>query len=105
MCLSHAYYTQPEPHTPPTPGLLFARAVAKGADGGGGGGSVSSPSRPAVVRDDGESSLNLKDPWARVYLARGCATALQSGHIAGGSISRAFAVRVFSGGLEGFRCS
>ncbi|MEW5302150.1 MAG: hypothetical protein WDW36_004959 [Sanguina aurantia] len=28
-------------------------------------------------------SLNLKDPWARCYLARGCAAAIQSGHIAG----------------------
>jgi hypothetical protein len=33
---------------------------------------------------DSESHLNLRDTWARVYLARSCAAVIQSGHIAGG---------------------
>ncbi|GIL76658.1 hypothetical protein Vretifemale_6217 [Volvox reticuliferus] len=32
---------------------------------------------------DSESHLNLRDTWARVYLARACAAVIQSGHIAG----------------------
>lgn len=30
-----------------------------------------------------ENALNLKDPWARIYLTRGCAEVLHSGAIAG----------------------
>ncbi|KAG2489163.1 hypothetical protein HYH03_012389 [Edaphochlamys debaryana] len=33
--------------------------------------------------EDSESHLNLRDTWARVYLARACAAVIQSGHIAG----------------------
>lgn len=39
---------------------------------------------PAVSREQPENYVNLRDPWARVYLARGCAAAIQSGYIAGG---------------------
>jgi hypothetical protein len=38
---------------------------------------------PTVMRLQPEGLLNLKDTWARVYLARGCAAVIQSGHIAG----------------------
>ncbi|KXZ43569.1 hypothetical protein GPECTOR_87g432 [Gonium pectorale] len=44
------------------------------------------PSKPrGGLGDEGleGSHLNLRDTWARVYLARGCAAAIQSGHIAG----------------------
>lgn len=42
--------------------------------GGGEGGDAAA---------DTESHLNLRDTWARVYLARACAAVIQSGHIAG----------------------
>uniref|UniRef100_A0A7S0WTL6 SH3 domain-containing protein n=1 Tax=Chlamydomonas leiostraca TaxID=1034604 RepID=A0A7S0WTL6_9CHLO len=69
-------------------GVLFPRAAASKEAGGA---ATASPSRPTVLREDGESTLNLRDTWARVYLARGCATAIQSGHVAG-DISGAGAV-------------
>lgn len=65
------------PHTPAHAGVLFPRATKDS------GGAAPTPGRPTVLREDGESSLTLRDTWARVYLARGCAAAIQSGHIAG----------------------
>ncbi|KAG2426715.1 hypothetical protein HYH02_014755 [Chlamydomonas schloesseri] len=47
----------------------------------GGGGGEGGDAAGAVV--DTESHLNLRDTWARVYLARACAAVIQSGHIAG----------------------
>ena len=37
-----------------------------------------------MPRDDAETHLNLRDTWARVYLARACAVAIQSPYVAGG---------------------
>ncbi|KAG2422978.1 hypothetical protein HXX76_015649 [Chlamydomonas incerta] len=52
--------------------------VKRGGGGGGGGGGEGGAD-PAET----ESHLNLRDTWARVYLARACAAVIQSGHIAG----------------------
>ncbi|GAX84107.1 hypothetical protein CEUSTIGMA_g11530.t1 [Chlamydomonas eustigma] len=38
---------------------------------------------PEITRELTEGSLNLKDLYSRVYLARGCASVIQSGNIAG----------------------
>ena len=42
--------------------------------------STTGPSPASTI---GHEGLNLKDTWSRVYLARGCASVIQSGHIAG----------------------
>lgn len=73
-----------------TTGRLFggapAAAVAAAAVAGLGG---APPAPPAVIRDAPEGALNLKDPWARVYLARGLAAAVQVGvQGAGGVVTR-----------------
>jgi len=53
-----------------------AQAAAKGAAANG-------APPPTVNREQAEDTLNLRDPWARIYLARACAAVIQSPHVAG----------------------
>ena len=55
----------------------------KGAAPKPGASAAAGGSPPEISREEPEGFLNLRDPWARVYLARGCAAVIQSGHIAG----------------------
>ena len=53
--------------------------------GGAAGKAAVNGAPPAVSRAQlPDGHLNLKDQWSRVYLARACAAAIQSGYIAGG---------------------
>ena len=66
-------------HPLPT-GLLFSGGKGAAPKPGA---AAAAGSPPEISREEPEGFLNLRDPWARVYLARGCAAVIQSGHIAG----------------------
>ncbi|KAG1666846.1 hypothetical protein FOA52_009470 [Chlamydomonas sp. UWO 241] len=63
--------------------FLSVRAALKPSLGQSAGSMVGAPP-PTVSREQlPEGHLNLRDTWARVYLARGCAAVIQSGAVAG----------------------
>ncbi|GFR45403.1 hypothetical protein Agub_g6778, partial [Astrephomene gubernaculifera] len=64
-------------------GLLPAKRPGSSLLSSSSSSDPTSSSAAAAAGDSSDSPLTLRDTWARVYLARACAAAIQSGHIAG----------------------